>query len=146
MGSHLRKLSLRLYGEGGFRWVVQLVTACFHTLECLEVEYPRHGTSIVFLPLSCSFPDHPSIETPSELDLSKATKLKDIVFLCSLSGSEWIIAALRTITSNHRDLRQIAIQVPPASRAVTLGKRIPVYDGRTSIASWCSYAKYTRSV
>jgi hypothetical protein len=44
-------------------------------------------------------------------DLSKATKLQDIVFTCG-SSPQWTIMTLRTITPNHRNLRQISLSLP----------------------------------
>ena len=46
---------------------------------------------------------------PTSVDLSKATRLKDIIFWINSLGPEWVTAALRTVTPNHRDLRQISI-------------------------------------
>ena len=46
------------------------------------------------------------------VDLSKATKLKDVVFRPGPWRVEWVTAALQTITPNHRDLRQITIRIP----------------------------------
>ena len=42
------------------------------------------------------------------IDLSKATKLKDVKFETE-QNPQTAVAALRTITSNHRDLQQISI-------------------------------------
>ena len=49
----------------------------------------------------------------TSIDLSKATRLKDAILGVGLpSGSvDWIIMALRTISPEHRDLRQISIYV-----------------------------------
>ena len=49
--------------------------------------------------------------SPCPIDLSKATKLKGVVFHCGLS-SKWVTATLETITSRHRNLQQISIHVP----------------------------------
>jgi hypothetical protein len=49
---------------------------------------------------------------PALVDLSKATKLNDLVFRPGPRRVRWIIAALQTITPNHRDLRQITIRIP----------------------------------
>ena len=46
------------------------------------------------------------------VDLSKATKLKDVVFRPGPQRIEWVIVALQTITSKHQDLRQIIIHIP----------------------------------
>jgi len=35
------------------------------------------------------------------LDLSKATKLKDLTFLCSSSNVRWVTTALQTVESKH---------------------------------------------
>lgn len=45
----------------------------------------------------------------NSVDLSRATKLKDVTFRIDSSGPEWVTTALRTITPNHRDLLQISI-------------------------------------
>jgi hypothetical protein len=55
------------------------------------------------------FPDE--LVLPS-VDLSKATKLKDVVFQPGLRRVEWVIKALQTITPEHRDLRQLMIHIP----------------------------------
>ena len=47
----------------------------------------------------------------ASIDLSKATKLKDVVLQSKSWSVEWITTALRTITPKHRDLRQISIHV-----------------------------------
>ena len=48
--------------------------------------------------------------TPS-LDLSKAIKLKDMVFSCSESDARWITATVRTVTSNN--LQRITVNLCP---------------------------------
>jgi hypothetical protein len=55
------------------------------------------------------FPDE--LVLPS-VDLSKATKLKDVVFQPGLERVEWVIKALQTITPEHRDLLQLTIDIP----------------------------------
>lgn len=59
-----------------------------------------------------------SLELPSAddaalhlIDLSKATKLKHVVFRWGSLGSGWITMALETITLRHQDLQQISIDV-----------------------------------
>jgi hypothetical protein len=49
---------------------------------------------------------------PASIDLSKATKLKDVVFRPEPRRVEWVITTLQTITLEHRDLRQISIHLP----------------------------------
>lgn len=43
------------------------------------------------------------------MNLSKATKLRDLIFRPGVLGVDWVTVALRTITPGHRDLRQIDI-------------------------------------
>jgi hypothetical protein len=46
------------------------------------------------------------------VDLSKATKLKDVVFRPGMRRAEWVVKALQTITPKNRDLRQLIIDIP----------------------------------
>jgi len=58
----------------------------------------------------------------TSVGLSKATRLKCVTFrIDSSSGAEWVTALLRTITPEHRDLRQITISVANYSTSVILG-------------------------
>jgi hypothetical protein len=45
------------------------------------------------------------------IDLSKATKLKDVVFCCGMRP-RWVTTTLRTITPDHRNLQQISLETP----------------------------------
>ena len=54
----------------------------------------------------------PGESRSAPVDLSKATKLKDVTFRPGLQRVEWVIRALQTITPEHRDLRQITIRMP----------------------------------
>jgi hypothetical protein len=42
------------------------------------------------------------------INLSKATKLEDVAFTCPQSP-QWVASTLRTITSDHRNFRQISL-------------------------------------
>ena len=46
------------------------------------------------------------------VDLSRATRLKDVVFRVDLYDVEWITATLQTIPREHHDLQRISIHVP----------------------------------
>lgn len=65
------------------------------------------------LALWCSF-DLPSFVAGSgpTSDLSKASKLRDVVFWPMSSTITWIVTALETVAPRHRDLRQILIHIP----------------------------------
>ena len=45
------------------------------------------------------------------MDLSKATQLKDVAFLCKLTPRR-IVVTLRTITLDHGNLQRVSISVP----------------------------------
>ena len=49
---------------------------------------------------------------PGPIDLSKATKLKDIVFRWTSLSIKWVTTTLETITPQHQDLQRISIHVP----------------------------------
>jgi len=50
--------------------------------------------------------------TLDSIDLSKATKLKDLIFRLGVLGPGRVIATLETITPEHRDLRRVSIHLP----------------------------------
>ena len=56
----------------------------------------------------------------TSVDLSKATKLKDVTFRVDSSDVEWVTIALRTITPKHRDLGRISISADYLSIIVML--------------------------
>ena len=53
------------------------------------------------------------------IDLSKAGKLKDVVLLPNALDIQWVLRALRTITTNHRDLQKVSLRAPCLSRGST---------------------------
>ena len=55
-----------------------------------------------------SVPDH---SWEALIDLSKATKLKDVIFNLDWLSVAWVSSTLKTITSRHRDLREVLIEV-----------------------------------
>jgi hypothetical protein len=46
---------------------------------------------------------------PASINLSKAIKLKDVIFRLNSWSVQWVITVLQTISPEHRDLRQIAV-------------------------------------
>jgi len=48
----------------------------------------------------------------ASLDISGASKLRDVTFRINSSRVEWVTVALQTITPKSRDLRQISIYLP----------------------------------
>jgi hypothetical protein len=55
---------------------------------------------------------YPGIQRITFVDLSKATKLKDVGFRPGPQRIEWVTAAPQTTTPKHQDLRQITIHIP----------------------------------
>ena len=87
------------------------------------------------------------------IDLSKATKLKDVAFDFEDLSVAWVASTLKTITSRHRDLREVLIvgrtpsgstTWPTNATAVgvqTLGQWVDLE--RTLIQLWESHAVRT---
>jgi len=90
-GLHFNKIMVGCLNED-FEPTMDLVSRCFDTLESIRLSFYLASPSGV----------------PS-LDLSKATKLKDVEFRCGKPDIQWIIMALQTIES--KNLRQITIDL-----------------------------------
>ena len=58
------------------------------------------------------------------IDLSKATRLKDMVFVYKFH-LHWIVTTLRTITNNHRNLQRVSIIVPEVFYCSSLNRPDP---------------------
>ena len=54
----------------------------------------------------------PGESKPTSMDLSNATKLKDVAFRPESQSIEWVVKALQAITPKHRNLRQTTIHIP----------------------------------
>ena len=73
---------------------------------------------------------------PALIDLSKATKLRCIVFQPVSLTVTWVIAALRTITPEHRDLRQISVHVPGYIALVDASAGLEQAVGKAVYRQW----------
>ena len=113
-GCRFRKVRLPRCVESDLPRVVELVAACSDTLEHLEISRVVDGT--LAPPLDRQFVESLSTgdDTPTQISLSNATKLKEIVFWCSSPDSGWVTATLQTITPEHWGLQQISIRIPYA--------------------------------
>ena len=105
-GLHFRGLHLIWCNGKDTSLTAALVERCGSTLEFLYIRCFT-GTSILHLwpyqwLTSVVEPLSPSI------DLSGATKLRDVAFKCK-SKPQWIVMALRTVTHHHRSLKRIEI-------------------------------------
>ena len=110
-GLHFREFTSTWFEEGDVLLTTALVGMCSHTLESLEV------TCKLGMPTQHLHPHQQLTSVPAKLklvsaDLSKAIKLKDVIFRLESRTVEWITVALQTITPKHRDLHQISIYVP----------------------------------
>jgi len=96
-GIHFRRLECTLNLPDDLRCTMDLVKACSDTLERIDIE--------------C---ENPSLERsyPDSIDFSKAIRLKEVVFRLQALGDIWSALPLKTLTSKHRDLRQISIYIP----------------------------------
>lgn len=105
-----RKLRLALNAEEDSPSATKLIRHCSSTLEILKLDCFPNCTSI------CRASQHELnvfVDAPpvvSSIDLSNATKLKEVVVVAHLFP-EWITASLQTITRNHRDLQKITIDI-----------------------------------
>ena len=74
----------------------------------------------------------------ASIDFSEATKLKEVVFRLTTDRLPvtWIITALQTITSKHRDLRQISIHVRHASFPIADPANVRKIVGEVSYIQW----------
>jgi hypothetical protein len=61
---------------------------------------------------------------PAPIDLSKATKLKDVVVQSESWSTEWITMTLQTMTPKNQDLRHISIRLLLVYVDTGLGKTI----------------------
>ena len=111
-GLHFRCLTLTWDRKMDGLWIAELLARCSRTVESLSVGYTSRRAFIrVCLSINNSFSFQVWSE-PGSLDLSKATKLRELVFRPESGSVKWISVALRTITSEHRDLRRITVHMP----------------------------------
>jgi hypothetical protein len=110
-GIHFRKLTLTWLHEEGIPLVAGLVEECSRTLESLDITGTLLSTSFSFCVRTGNLLLSLGGSLSALIDLSKATKLKDVAFQLNSWSVEWVIAALRT-ASKHRDLQHISIYVP----------------------------------
>ena len=123
-GLHFRNLTLTRFHTGDVRWIAELVERCSDTLEYLDITCRLPSTYVFILRHDYTYVLFPVESEPVPIDLSKATKLKGAVFRLDSEGIEWVTLALRTVTPEHRALRQISIYVPHWFPFLSLGVNI----------------------
>lgn len=73
------------------------------------------------------------------LDLSKASKLKDLAFTCRSSNIHWVIAGLRTVESKNLQHITIHLKTPPGIRN-SLDQRDWQDLDQLLVQSWTSHS------
>ena len=73
---------------------------------------------------------------PALMDLSKATKLRDVVFRFESWNVEWVTVALQTITPKHRDFREISISAACYQTTFNIDANVREMIGKTSCGHW----------
>ena len=135
-GLHFRSLTLSWIHEEDLQWINALVAGCSKTLECLHVACYLRGTFVLFLSLTCNQPHSAGDSHPTSIDFSKATTLRDAVFLPVSLSIEWVTLALQTITPKHRDLRQISIHVPYRRTFASVPANVRQIIGEPVFGQW----------
>ena len=74
---------------------------------------PRYVTFLPCCVTGTRLKPAPELGSPvsASVDLSKATKLKKVTFRSCESSVAWITEALRTITPEHEDFREVSIHI-----------------------------------
>ena len=113
-GIRFRKLKCSLGRVEDIRWATALVEVCSNTLEHVDIESPlsclRRSP-----PFGCDnspwleLTSGPGGSSATSINFSKATKLKEMVFRFDDRSAGWVTMALKTITPEHGDLRQVSI-------------------------------------
>ena len=135
-GLHFRKLTFSWAHEEDLRWIIESVRKCSNTLECLDVKCHPPCTFVLVLRWAYDLPWSAGGSDPASIDLSKAKKLKDAVFWPGSLTVTWIVVALRTITSKHRNLKQISIRVPYAFTLIDAEADIGRAVGEAVCGQW----------
>ena len=108
-GPHFAKIAVSCV-DGDLGLVTELVSRCSGTLECLRVHYGKltHSSlSFCDRPLSHLLLVDPGKPRTALLDLSVATKLRDLAFQCTGANVRWVTIALQTVES--KDLQRITL-------------------------------------
>jgi len=110
-GIHFRELSLTCLPKD-LLLAAALVGECSHSLESLDIGCDEILGTLVRHPgpRDNSFP-FPVDSRSASIDLSRTMRLKDVSFRVDSWWVDWIVTALRTITPERLDLRQISIHV-----------------------------------
>jgi len=133
-GIHFRSLTLKWNCREDISSTIALVRECSDTLESLDIGCNLYGASTgTCIPTGNLLLFLGDLGSTS-VDLSKVTRLEDVTFRTNSPSPKWAIAALRTITPKHRDLRRISISGTYFSTFIRFGNT-PVITEQT-IGEW----------
>ena len=135
-GLHFRKVTFSWDRKEDHQWITELVANCSPTLEYLDVR-SRRRKSVRFSVRADSLTSFQVTSGSGSFNLSKAMKLRDVVFRPESNSVEWIIMALQTITSKHKDPRRISVYVPHRLTIFSAGADIMQHLGEAS-EEWLS--------
>ena len=110
-GLRFRKLQLQRCSRGDLHYVMELVTACSDTLECLDITCPPEGAIHFCQTRHLLTSRSTDRSVPIQIDLSKAMKLQHIIFRCGSLRIEWITRTLETITPENQGFQRITVDV-----------------------------------
>ena len=79
-------------------------------------------------------------QPPDLIDLSKATKLRGVVFECA-TNPQWVTMALRTIGPNHRSFQQLLVRAPGTFDTSDLAS-IKLEIGEASYLGWLELDRF----
>ena len=133
-GLHFRKLALGRDHRPDLWWITEFVMRCSHTLEFLKITHARRRKFIRVCVRTSNLTVFQVGSDPGSFDLSRATKLRGLDFRPESQSAEWITAALRTITPEHRELRQISIHMP--YYLTHLGMGVGEFVGEATCREW----------
>jgi len=135
-GIRFRNLNLTLCREEDHSLVNALLEGCSYTLESLNISHDLDCTSIDIHAHTDTLLLFPARSEATPIDLSKATRLKGVTFGIGSWSVEWVTVALRTITPEHQDLRQISIHETHCSRFVERGAEVRRLIGVRTARLW----------
>ena len=135
-GIHFRMLTLTWRHKEDFLSTTILVEECSHTLESLQITCCLLRTSFRRPLLYRKLTSVLVKSGPTSINLSKATRLKDMVFRVESRSIEWVTMTLQTITPEHRDLQQISICVPYYLTLFEVGANVRQTIGELICGHW----------
>ena len=135
-GIRFRSLTLTLCREEDHSLVNALLEGCSYTLESLNISHNLNCTSIDIHTHTDTLLLFPAGSEATPIDLSKATRLKEVTFGIGSWGIEWVTTAVRTITPIHQDLQQISIHETHCSRFVERGTDVRRLIGAQTAQLW----------